>query len=67
MSQKIQAPEFEKKLFLSFVFHQLWSQYQPSVNRPSTGTSNMFGRFPKGRSRLLVFMALSCPWGFQVT
>lgn len=58
---------FEEKLFLSLIFHHLQSQYQPLINRPNTGTSNIFGRFPRGRSHLLVFMALCCLWGFQVT
>lgn len=67
VSQKIQALGFEEELLLSLIFLHPWSQYQPLVNRPNTGTSNMFGRFPTGRSHLLVFMALCSLWGFQVT
>lgn len=53
------------RAFPQFRISPLQSQYQPLVNKPSTGTSDTSGRLPIGRSQLLVFMALCCLWGFH--
>lgn len=59
--QKTQDVGFEEELDIS----PPQSQYQPSVNKPNTGTSKTSIRFPIARSQLLVFMALCYLWGFQ--
>lgn len=63
--QKTQDLRFEEGLLLSLVISPPQSQYQPLVNKPNTGTSDISGRLPIGRSQLLVFMALCCLWGFH--
>lgn len=61
--QKTQDLRFEE--VFPFGISPPQSQYQPLVNKPNTGTSDTSGRFPIGRSQLLVFMACALSLGLS--